>query len=188
MKKQLSMLIFIFISLSTNAQFANWDVCYDTLKKKYIPTQDSLVALVCWNIEVINNLNCDLDFFADYSCHPCGDILALAGPAPDGNLVRAGYSRNFKAYKINWKCGGDTSQIKCVCPCKLKFRIGAPNIAPLDPFAIEPWPISSAWSTLSPPTITYSTSLTCTSGIPPNPQMINIYFQINSNKVTITFY
>lgn len=187
MKKHLSILFFLvsFFSVTSNAQIGQtWEVCYDTFPSIQHPGQDSLVARECWEITIINNLHCDLDFFWDYSCHQCGDITPAVGPAPDYNLVKgsanggSGAPVILRAYELKWSCGDNP--VTCVCPCWMKFRVGNPSINPSDPFVPEPWPMLSALQTANG--ITYMTSINC------NGTTININVQVNGNQATFTFF
>ncbi len=179
--KAMRVLALFIILLGTKVQsqtFQTNEICYDTFPSINNPGQDSLVARECYVVTVINNLACDLDFFFDYSCHPCGDVLPAFDSSSMSNVVPSGGSRVFPAYELSWFCGD--LPVTCVCPCGLKFRVGSPGINPGDPFAPEPWPMLNALHTANG--ITYMTTILC-QGVP-----INIHVQVNGNQSTFTFF
>jgi hypothetical protein len=136
----------------------------------------------CWEMTIINDLPCALDFFWNYTLsNPCGDIVPADDKSggPQNNLVPPGPGsiKTLFAYELKWpNCSENPNN--CACPTHFKFRI---NPYPLAPFVPEPWPMLTAFPYL--PTTTYITQIPCGS------QFIAIHVTVTGpNSATFHFY
>lgn len=102
---------------------------------------------VCYRMDVINQLGCDLEFYFEYG-GPCGDIVPAWDAAGGNNIVTSGGGiKTFNAYEIKYPlCDGDP------CRCPDRFYV---TESPAGPSMLDPWGPLGATTTY-PWTITYT--------------------------------
>ena len=81
--------------------------------------------ILCWKVNIINNLNCELTFFAEYAGSAgCGGMVSM-------DMVLAGETKTVQTYQAEFSGDG------CGCLCPSWLRIAEWNVPGYVPWTIQ---------------------------------------------------
>jgi hypothetical protein len=188
MKKILFVILTAFAVLNSYGQGGQvYDICYDpgcTLPPTTcppapppppgcVPPTPTNCPIICRNVVIDNQLDCDLDFWWDYSTTaPCGDIVPAYWACPwqgyfycppfspptwppsssyNNHVIHPSTVKTLQAYELKWpNCTLGDDPTACYCPdFILKWRMDADLIANATTAPLGPTLLGSSFTFIS---------------------------------------